>query len=51
MPRILLDRVLVRADATGVAAPINFGEYVHAPVNFHTLSSDCFYTNVQIMHL
>ena len=29
-------RALVRAGATGAAAPINFWQRVHAPVNFQT---------------
>ena len=28
-------RALVRTGATGAAAPINFGQRVHAPFNFH----------------
>ena len=32
--RIRTYRVLLRAGATGAAAPVNFGLRVHAPVNF-----------------
>ena len=30
-------RDLVRTGATGAAAPVNFGQRVHAPVDFQTL--------------
>ena len=29
-------RALLRRGATGAAAPVNFGQQVHAPVNFQT---------------
>ena len=35
--KILPCRVLVRTGATGAAAPVNFGQRVHAPIDFQTL--------------
>jgi hypothetical protein len=35
-PVYIIDRVLVRGGVKGAAAPVNFGQHVHAPVNFQT---------------
>ena len=48
-------RALVSAGATGAAAPVNFGQWVHAPVNFGADTSFrlfclIFPANHQILH-
>ena len=49
------DRAIVRPGATGATAPFNFGQRVHAPINFQ----GCYFAhiffllfpaNVQILH-